>query len=163
MPHRESSNLPFHLRVSRDECGEPIIRGKRGHLYVDAGALCAMWTDAPPIMQFRLAKLGGARWQGDISRGANGRRVQDAAVRGIQPEGHRLAIRLVGAKPRRVLSPAHRKALEKARLASPLISIPTVQDGSLRASIASEALRPWFGPPLSTRVFAAEDAGCLRG
>jgi hypothetical protein len=56
------------LRVSRDECGDAIIRGKRGHLYDDNGTLCAMWTDAPPMKQSRLESLGGTFWQGDIGR-----------------------------------------------------------------------------------------------
>ncbi len=118
------------LRVSRDECGEAIIRGKRGHLYFDGAALCAMWTDAPPMNRSRLADLGGALWQGDIGRDARGRRVQDAWVRGILPGAYRLAIRLVGAKPRRAMSPAQRDVLEKARQASPLIPIRTVQEWS---------------------------------
>lgn len=121
------------LRISHDECGEAIIRGKRGHLYFDGATLCAMWTDAPPMLRSRLAELGGRFWQGDIGRGARGRRVQDAWVRGIRPEAYKLAIRLVGAKQRRTMSPAQRAALEKARLASPLFSIPPVQNGSLPA------------------------------
>src|SRR5215813_14996870 len=80
----------YKLKFSRDECGEVIIRGKRGHLYVDCGVLCAMWTDAPPMMQSRLAKLGGAFWQGDISR-RRGRREQDALVRSIRPDAYKLA------------------------------------------------------------------------
>jgi hypothetical protein len=90
-------------------------------------------ADAPPMMPSRLARLGGKLWQGDISRGANRQSVQDARVRGIQPEAYSLAIRLVGAKRRRAMSPAQRKVLEMARLASPLTSIRTVQDGILRA------------------------------
>src|SRR5262245_48617188 len=86
----------YKLKFSRDECGEVIIRGKRGHLYVDGGKLCAMWVDAAPMMRSRLEKLGGKVWQGDIGRGDKGRRVQDAWVRGIRPEAYRLAIRLVG-------------------------------------------------------------------
>jgi hypothetical protein len=121
------------LKTSRDECGEVIIHGKRGHLYVDSGALCAIWTDAPPMMQSRLAELGGRVWQGDIGRDARGRRVQDAWVRGIRPEAYKLAVRLVGAKQRRIMSPAQREALEKARGARSLIPIRTLQDDSLRA------------------------------
>jgi hypothetical protein len=121
------------LKVSRDECGDAIIRGKRGHLYVDGGALCAMWTDAPPMKQSRFEALGGTFWQGEISRNAKGRRVQDAWVRGIRPGAYNLAIRIVGAKARRVMSPGQRAALEKARLASPLISARTVQE---RAPVA---------------------------
>jgi hypothetical protein len=121
------------LKISRDECGEVIVAGKRGHLYIDGGELCAMWTDARPMNQSRLANLGGTLWQGDIGRDANGRRVQDAWVRGIRPESYKLAIRLVGAKSRRTVSPAQRAALAKARLASSLIPARTVQDDSLRA------------------------------
>jgi hypothetical protein len=93
----------YNLTTSRDECGNAIIQGKLGHLYVDGGVLCAMWADAPPMNQSRLAKLGGACWQGDISIGANGRKVQDAWVRWIKPEAHEKAIQLVKAK-------SHRKA-----------------------------------------------------
>jgi len=110
-----------------------IIRGKRGHLYVDGGGVCAMWVDARPMMSSRLAKLGGTFWQGDISHGAKGRRVQDAWVRAIRPEGYKLAIRLVGAKQRRVMSSRQRAVLEKARRANPLVSIPPLQDGTLPA------------------------------
>lgn len=49
----------FKLRISRDECGDAVIRGKRGKLYVDAGVVCAMWIDATPMMPSTLAKLGG--------------------------------------------------------------------------------------------------------
>jgi hypothetical protein len=125
--------LEHKLKISGDDCGEGIIRGKRGHLYIDCGKLCAMWTDAPPMNASRLERLGARFWQGDIGRGANGRRVQDAWVRGIKPEAYKVAIRMVDAKARRVISPGQRAALEKARLASPLIPARTVQDGSLRA------------------------------
>jgi len=121
------------LKISRDECGEVNIRGKRGHIFVDAGAVCAMWTDAPPMLRSRLDKLGGKVWQGDIGRGAKGQRAQDAWVSGIQPEAYNLAIRLVGVKKRRAMSPAQNAALEKARRASSLISSRTVEDGTLRA------------------------------
>ena len=63
--------------------------------------------------------------------------MQDAWVRGIRPEAYKLAIRLVGTKERRSMTPAQREALEKSRLASPLIPIRTVQDGSLPAQNAS--------------------------
>jgi hypothetical protein len=114
------------LKVSRDECGDLIIRGKRGHLYVDSGALCAIWTDAPPMMQSRLAELGVTIWQGDIVRDAHGRRAQDAWVRGIRPEAYKLALRLVRAKQRKAISPRQRAALEKGRLARLSFSIPTM-------------------------------------
>jgi hypothetical protein len=105
-----------NLKTSRDECGDLIIRGKRGHLYVDDGRLCAMWLDAPPIRHCRLEELGGKCWQGDISPGAKGRRVQDAWVKGIALEHHQRAILLVGAKRKRVLSESDR-ATRSARAA----------------------------------------------
>ena len=89
-----------------------------------------MWMDATPMNASRLERLGGRFWQGDIGRGAKGQRVQDAWVRGIKPEAYKLAIRMVGAKPRRIMSPGQQAALEKARLASPLIPTKTVQDRS---------------------------------
>jgi hypothetical protein len=119
-----------NLKTSRDECGDVIIRGRLGHLYVDDGVLCAMWTDARPMNRSRLAALGGRLWPGDSSRGANGRQVQDAWVRGIKPEAYRLAIALVGAKQRRIMSPAQRAVLEKARLVNPLILARALQDGT---------------------------------
>ena len=57
----------------------------------------------------------------DISPDRNGRRAQDIEVKGIRPEGYRLAIRLAGIKPKRVLSDAQRAALQKAQAASPLL------------------------------------------
>jgi hypothetical protein len=81
----------------------------------------------------RLAELGGAVWQGDIGRGAKGRRVQDTWVRGIRPEAYELAIRLVGAKRRRVMSPAQRAALERATMASLRFRFTPAQDGNYTA------------------------------
>jgi hypothetical protein len=122
----------YKLKISRDDCGDAVICGRRGKLYVDAGVVCAMWVDATPMMPSNLAKLGGTIWQGDISADDKGR-VQDAWVRGIRPEAYELAIRLVGAKRRRVMSPAQRAVLEKARRANPLIPIRALQDGPLLA------------------------------
>jgi hypothetical protein len=57
-------------------------------------------------------------------------RIVGFDIRGIRPEAYRLAIRMVGAKARRIMSLGQKAALEKARLASPLIAIRTVQDRS---------------------------------
>ena len=119
------------LKIRKDECGDLIIPGTRGHLYFDGIKLCAMWIESRPINRSTLAGLGGKAWQGDITENGRGRRVRDAWVQGIPPESYHLAIRLVGAKRRRVMSPARLEALEKARLASPLIPIRPVQDGPL--------------------------------
>jgi hypothetical protein len=120
-----------NLKTSRDECGDVVIRGRLGHLYVDAGLLCAMWTDARPMLQSRMAALGGRLWQGDKGIGANGRQVQDAWARGIKPEAYQLAIRLVGAKQRRIMSPAQLAVLEKARSVNPLNSARELRESIL--------------------------------
>jgi hypothetical protein len=123
----------YKLKISRDDCGDAIIRGKHGHIYVDAGMVCAMWADAAPMNKSRLVKLGGTFWQGDISADAKGRRLQDAWVRGIRPDAYELAIRLVGAKRRRVMSPAQRAALERATMASLRFRFTSAQDGNYTA------------------------------
>ena len=91
---------------------------------------------APRSGQSRRSRGWPSTWRVafDLRRGAHGRRVQDGWVRGIRPEAYKLAIRLVGAKPRRAMSPAQRDALAKARLASSLIPARTVQDGSALSS-----------------------------
>ena len=58
------------VKVSRAECGEVIVRAKVGQIFSDHGVVCAMWTDAGPMMKSRLQQLGGQVSQGDISRGA---------------------------------------------------------------------------------------------
>ena len=103
------------LKTTRDECGDSIISGRRGHLYCDDGQVCAMWVDTKPILKKRLVELGGRVWQGDISLDGRGHRVQDARVKGISLDKVPLALRLLGAKPLRILSEAQRSALAKAR------------------------------------------------
>jgi hypothetical protein len=121
------------LKVTKDDCGGAVIRGKHGHIYVDTGMVCAMWADAAPMNKSRLVKLGGTFWQGDISTDVKGRRLQDTWVRGIRPEAYELAIRLVGAKRRRVMSPAQRAVLEKATMASLRFRFTPAQDGNYTA------------------------------
>jgi hypothetical protein len=59
--------------------------------------------------------LGGKLWMGDISDG-----VQDVKIVGIPLKSARLAIRMVGCKPKRVMSEAQKAALAKAQKSSPL-------------------------------------------
>jgi hypothetical protein len=135
------SQIAEHYRVNirRDECGDQVISGKRGHLYLDGDQLCVMWMDARPMNRSKLAELGGTLWMGDISDG-----VQDAWVKGISPEKIPQALRLVGAKRRRILSEARRDAqrgvLVRARAAKrlslslcpePLESIGGLPDGQV--------------------------------
>ena len=110
----------FRLKMTRDECNDKIIQGKRGQLYIDDGQLCAVWLDARPMLRATLEPLGGKLWIGDKSPNAQGRWVQDAKIIGIRPERYALAIRLVGAKYKRVMSEAQQAVLARAAAASPL-------------------------------------------
>ena len=111
----------YRLKLGRDECGEKVIPGRCGHLWFDGPDLCLTIIDGPPIRKSRLEDLigpDGSVWQGEISPDHRGRRVQDAEVRGIRLERYRQAIRLVGCKPKRVLSEAQQAVLKRARAAS---------------------------------------------
>ena len=108
----------FHLRVVRDECGDKIIPGKRGHLYFSGGDLCAMVIDGPPLHRKRWEVLGGKLWLGDTSLDKNAQRVKDVKIEGIPIENARAAIKLVRIRPKRVLS-AEQRALLLARLPKP--------------------------------------------
>ena len=120
------------LKITRDECGDAIIGGRRGQLYSDGLLLCAMWIDAPPMKKSRLEELGGKLSIGDISpHPETGRRVQDVKVIGILSDRHNQAIRMVGAKRKRILSEGQKLALEKARAASPLIQSRPVHSVAL--------------------------------
>ena len=109
------------LKVTRDECHDPVIEGRRGHLYFADGELCLMVLDGAPAFRSRWAALGGKLWTGDISpHPKTGRRAQDVKITGIPLENARLAIRMAGCKAKRILSEAQRAALTKAQDASPL-------------------------------------------
>lgn len=102
----------FRLRVARDGCGDRIIPGKRGHLYVAGGQLCAMVIDGAPAKKSRWQALGGRLWLGDISPDTAGRRVQDVKIEGIPIENALAAIKMIRARQKRVLST---DALEASR------------------------------------------------
>jgi hypothetical protein len=109
----------YRLRIARDECGDKIIPGKRGHLYFADAELCLMVIDGAPAKRTRWEELGGKLWIGDLSPNAKGRRVQDVKVAGIPIENARAAIKMVRVHPKRVLSPdaleASRERMLKAR------------------------------------------------
>jgi hypothetical protein len=108
----------YRLKITRDECNDKIIQGRRGQLYVDAGQACCLWLNTRPILKATLAPLGGKLWMGDVSEDERGKRLQDIRVQGIRPEQVPLAIRLCGIKRRREMSEAQRahavEALAKA-------------------------------------------------
>jgi hypothetical protein len=76
-----------------------------------------MVLDGKPNIRSRWAALGGELWLGDISKNSQGVRVQDVRVSGIPPENAQAAIRLVGARPPRVLSESHKAALAASNVA----------------------------------------------
>jgi hypothetical protein len=76
----------YRLKIRRDEAGDPIIPGRRGHLWWDAEGLCLMIVDGRPVSARRLKDLighAGKVWLGTITLDDHGRRVQDVEVRGI--------------------------------------------------------------------------------
>ncbi len=109
----------FRLRIARDECGDKIIRGKRGHLYFAGSELCLMVIDGTPAIRSHWESLGGKLWQGDISPNAHCRRVQDIKIESIPLQNALAAIKMVRARQKRVLSTdaleASRERMLKAR------------------------------------------------
>ena len=108
----------FRLRITRDECGDKIIQGKRGHLYFAEG-LCLMVKDGVPAKKSSWAALGGELWIGATSPGKAGRRVQDVWIKGIPLENAQAAIKMAQCHQKRVLSApeveARRGRMLKAR------------------------------------------------
>ena len=100
----------YRLRVTRDSCNDPIILGRRGHLYFDGAELCLMVTDGKPANRSSWAAVGGELWLGDISPNEKGQRVQDVKITGIPLENARLAIRMAQIKPKRIMTDAQKAA-----------------------------------------------------
>jgi hypothetical protein len=101
----------FRLRITRDQCGDDIIFGKRGHLYFADERLCLMVLDGTPSAQSSWAAVGGKLWLGDISPDPTGKRLQDVKIVDIPFENACLAIKLVKARRVRCLSPEQRVAV----------------------------------------------------
>jgi hypothetical protein len=79
-------------------------------LYSDGAELCLTVLDGKPANRSKWKALGGKLWMG-ISRT---KRVQDVKVIGIPLENARLAIRMVGARQKRVLSETRKAELALA-------------------------------------------------
>ena len=97
------------LRIRLDECGDPIIPGRRGQsqlYFADTDGLCLMVLDGPVALKRRWKALGGKLWLGDISPDGRGKRVQDVKITNIPLENAKLAIRMAKVRVRRVLSEA---------------------------------------------------------
>jgi hypothetical protein len=74
-----------------------------------------MVLDGKPAIASKWKALGGELWLGDISKNAQGVRVQDVKITGIPLENARLAIRLCEIKPKRIMTDAQKVALDRAR------------------------------------------------
>ena len=64
-----------------------------------------MVLDGKPPIRSKWKALGGRLWMGDISKNAQGGRVQDVKITCIPLENARLAIRMCRIRQRRILSP----------------------------------------------------------
>jgi hypothetical protein len=103
------------LKVTRDECNDQIIQGRRDHLYFDGAELCLMVLDGRPALASKWKALGGNLWLGDKTDG-----VQDVKITGIPVENAKAAIRMCRIKSKRIMSDAQKAVLDKARSLSPL-------------------------------------------
>ena len=102
------------LKVEKNKLCD-CIPGRWGHLYCDGDSLCLRVFGGPIRSRrqwYGLSDSSGV-WLGQAYV-VDGRPVQDVKVKRINPEMDREAIRLIGAKPRRVLSEAHRAAAVRA-------------------------------------------------
>jgi transposase InsO family protein len=107
----------FRVKIVRDECGDQIIEGRRGHLYFDGNELCLMAIDTlvAGMSTEAIQGLGGKCWIGDIWRDAKNRGYRDVKVQGIPEANWKPAVKLCRARTRRVLS-EERKAVLRAQL-----------------------------------------------
>jgi hypothetical protein len=107
MTKTETFAEQHRLKVTRDECNDQIIQGRRGHLYFDGFELCLMVFDGKPAIRSKWKALDGRLWMGDKTEG-----VQDVKITGIPLENARLAIQMCRIRQKRILSP---EELERRR------------------------------------------------
>jgi hypothetical protein len=104
MTKTESFAEQHRLKVTRDECSDQIIQGRRGHLYFDGFELCLKVLDGKPSIPSKWKALGGKLWLGDKTQLGRGW-VQDVKITGIALENARAAIRMCRIREKRILSP----------------------------------------------------------
>jgi hypothetical protein len=123
----------YRLRLKRDRCGDPIIRGKLGHLYEHDLGRFGLVLEAP-AGSTRLDRTLRARKHKALAAGFTLHQEGDAeAILLFNPEDHeqaQLAPRLVGAKRRRVASEAQLAVLSRAREASRIAQNPAQRASS---------------------------------
>ena len=106
----------YHLRIKRDVDGTDIVAGKLGHIYEHSDSQLGLlfMPSAPRARLWSLAKAKGIAVGMTVRQNADseGTLLFDAA----DPAQARLAISLVRARPKRILTEEQRSALA-ARLA----------------------------------------------
>jgi hypothetical protein len=119
MTKTETFAEQHRLKVTRDECNDQIIQGVEAICTLTGAEFCLMVLDGKPAIPSKWKALGGTLWMGDISKNAQGVRVQDVKITGIPLENARLASRMCRIKPKRIVSEAQKAAamagLDKAR------------------------------------------------
>jgi len=103
----------FRLHISRDECNDKIIQGKRAHLYFDDKELCLMGLDVPvPGMStIQIEALGKKSWHGSIWRDEQRRGRRDVKIQGIPEENWQLAIRLARCRQKPIMTDEQKRQL----------------------------------------------------
>ena len=108
----------FRLRLKRDRCGDQIIPGKFGHLYEHGPGVFGLVLEAPADST-RLDRMLRSRKRKALAAGFVLHQEGDAEAILLfdpaNPRQARLAVRLVGAKLKRVASTAQLEALRMAR------------------------------------------------
>src|ERR1700746_3355363 len=103
-----------NLRIRRDECGDPIVSGKHGHIYEADGMLGVCLLDNRPSLPTKARTLLNLRRKA-LAAGFTPHQLGEAeSILLFDPEDKEqasLAIRLVRAKAKRTLTPERRAAL----------------------------------------------------
>ena len=109
----------FRVKITQDERRDPIIEGRRGHLYFDEGELCLMAFDArvAGMGDTALGALGGKLWTGDAYKDPRQRRRRDVKIQGIPEANWPAAIRILQI-PRLPRLSAEERAARSSRLKS---------------------------------------------
>ena len=126
----ESFAQAFKLKITRDDCGDPIIEGTRGHLYFDGSSLCLMALNArlQGFNNQQAQALGGKCWIGDIWRDDRQRGYRDVKVTDIPESSWKGAIKLLRVRKRREATPEQLERLAQFKFRPSTHSDP----GSIR-------------------------------
>ena len=103
----------YRLKVTRDECHDQVIEGRRGHLYFDGANLCLMALNArvSGMSTASIRGLSGKCWIGDIWRDEKRRGHRDVKVQWIPEANWRKAIALCRVRARRIIPESERAAM----------------------------------------------------